>query len=247
MLLMPTYIAPLVLQREDRLFNGGLCVSRAPLKDLKSACSSFLHPKEHDTFTNLQHSKRQQSYLLGRYCAKQAIGANIKPTEPTRIWIENGVFQQPVVHHALHPGMQVSISHTDSLGAALAFPEAHPMAIDIEMVCSSKSDILKTQLTAAEISICKEEIGKLTLFWTAKEALSKVLRCGLTAPFELFEVSIIATHVDFTISHFKNFQQYQILSFYIDQSVCSIVYPKNTQLNLDISKIQQLFNCSDDV
>lgn len=241
------YCLPIELPYEDKIYKGGLCLSPLPFQDLYRARYTFLHPKELAYFESLIYSKRQYSYLLGRYCAKHAIAAYINFHPFREILIENGVFYYPVVTSSRESNLQVSISHTDTLGAALAFPEAHPMAIDVEKVCPSNIEIIKSQLSSAEkkLTFSGDEALQLTLLWTLKEALSKVLKCGLTVPFEILEVESAEEKENFVTSSFKNFKQYQALSFLVDTTVCSLVYPIKTRLILDISSIQRsLGNCS---
>jgi 4'-phosphopantetheinyl transferase len=98
------------------------------------------------------------------------------------IFIQAGIFQQPVVVSGKH-NLQVSITHCDDFGAALAFPETDPMGIDIERIGPAQRAALERQMTEAE----KERMNFLpvaydmgiTLLWTAKEALSKVLKLFL--------------------------------------------------------------------
>jgi 4'-phosphopantetheinyl transferase len=239
-MLSPTYRTILTLQRKDTEFKAGLCLSKASLGDLETARDSFLHPKEHLHFDTLNYPKRQYSYLLGRYCAKQAVAAYTDQSNLAATHIDNGVFQQPIVSGLQHSNIDVSISHASAIGAALAFPQAHPMGIDIERIHHSKSKALQTYVTIAERMRFGSEIIGLTLLWTVKEALSKVLKCGLMVPHELLEVETVTVNADFSTSYFKNFYQYKAFSFLIAECVCSIVYPKKTQLELDTAAIQLL-------
>jgi len=244
-LLDMTYTTPLVLQYEDLSFVAGFCLSGLGLESLKDKRNSFLHPKEQVHFEALKYPKRQHSYLLGRYCAKQALNTHMNKKDPTNILIENGVFQQPIVYSLTHMNQQVSISHTNTLGAALAFHEAYPMAIDIESINKDKDDTISTQLSNNELNLAASlpNAPPLSLLWTIKEALSKVLKCGLTIPFELLEIEALTQQGACIISHFTNFPQYQAISFFLSEATCSIVYPKKATLNMDILSIQEkVFN-----
>ena len=200
-LLPLTYKTLLPLKWKDVSLRGGLCFSRITFQQLKEDYSSFLHPIEEAYFSGLTHPRRQHSYLLGRYCAKQAIRACHNDVDVKEISIEAGVFDHPVVTYEAHSPLQVSISHTSDFGAAVAFPEVYPMAIDVETICPSKGDTIKSQLSSAEQKLRlfsykggeqDHETTQLTLLWTVKEALSKALRCGLTVPFEVLEIEPIA-------------------------------------------------------
>lgn len=229
------------MRSEEIILGRGFCLSSASFEYLNSASELFLHPKEKAYLKKLVHSRRQKSFLLGRYCSKQAVACDINHKVLTDTLIENGIFQQPVVYHPYHSNIQVSISHTDLLEAALSFPETHPMAIDIETMCATKMTVMQTQMTSDERNLSsafsENEIALTTLLWTAKEALSKVLKCGCMIPFELLEIETLNDSNHFIMSYFKNFHQYQSLSFMVADTFCSIVYPKKTELKIDLEDV----------
>ncbi len=69
-----------------------------------------------------------------------------------------------------------------------------------------------------------------------KEALSKVLKTGLTVLLSILEVKNIQICNDNLISTFTNFPQYCSISFNIYDYICSIVYPRNVEIDIDINK-----------
>ena len=75
----------------------------------------------------------------------------------------------------------------------------------------------------------------------AKEVLSKVIKGGLMIPFLLLEVETIIQHEDIFLSYFKNFLQYQGFSFILGKTVCTIIFPRKTKVNLDILTIKKCF------
>jgi len=241
--LQPIYKTSFQLQHRDKQFTAGLCISQHPLEVLKRHAIDFLHANEQAYFDTLKYPKRQHSYLLGRYCAKQAVAAYLQNDGMTNVWIENGVFQQPIVYHSHPTDVQVSISHTDALGIALAFPEPHPMGIDVEVINETHTETIQTQLTLAEqqhAALFNNKHMFFTLLWTAKEALSKALKCGLMIPMEILEIDEIKRKGNCWQSTFKLFQQYEARSFTLGDKVCSLVYPKETDWLLDIEAIQQV-------
>lgn len=247
-LLATTYRAPLILNDQKKQWRGGICLSNATFTALHQTSDCFLHMKENNTFQSLTHAKRQHSYLLGRYCAKHAMLATGQPHTPINISIEPGVFQQPVVYGGTPANTQVSISHTATMGAAVAFPEAHPLAIDIELICADNIATLQSQMTDAEhktIHSADDPAHYLTMLWTIKESLSKVLRCGFMVSFELLEIKTITTYDDhITLCDFKHFAQYQAMSFEVGKAICSIVYPRKTTLDIDIIHLKKIMNQS---
>ncbi|TWH49315.1 4'-phosphopantetheinyl transferase superfamily protein [Sporomusa sp. KB1] len=238
------YIGKLDLIREENIFKATLCCCFFSCKTDYGEIISHLHTQERNYYNTLKFEKRIRSYLIGRFVAKQAIAALTGEDKLTQIVIQSGVFTQPIVI-SNKQNIQVSITHCEDYGAALAFPEAHPMGIDLEKIDSSQNGVLAGQFTEFETTriiplVTPYETG-LTLLWTAKEALSKVLKTGLMTPFEVFEISRIDLCNNFTMCYYKNFAQYKAISFTIGNYMCSIVYPIKTELYVDIQSLRDYY------
>lgn len=220
------------------ILNVEFCMVEASLAALKKEMPNFLHPKELEYWHALKFERRQQSYLLGRYCAKKAITNYNKNLNFSDIYIKPGIFEQPIVYHPGLQKIQVSLSHCGSLGAAMAFPESHPMGVDIEETHKDKEVVIASQLTPSEKLLIENKthdnskrIEFYTLFWTLKEALSKTLRTGLTTPFEIYAIEAITEHTGYWMAKFKNFTQYQAMAFPVGRNcICALVFPKQLHL-----------------
>ncbi len=227
--------------RETQKFRSVLCLTDASLDELTASKDQFCHPKEIIKFNTFDSPIRQYSFLAGRFAAKSAVANYGDLTEPQDILIESGIFSQPILNVNYHEPLQVSISHCGNIAAAIVFPEAHPMAVDIEDLNQDLVQAAKTQMTGREIDLISEvnlpDEVKLTVLWTAKEALSKVLKCGMMTPFKLLEVTQIEQKEHFIECQFDNFGQYKALSFIRDDSVLSIISPKPSELKCDFSLI----------
>lgn len=226
------------------LLHSTLCLAYLSLTELKEQLNNFLHPKELAYFQTLSFERRQKSYLLGRFVAKQAITHYKSGLSPTEILIDYGVFQYPIVYYPGKHKIHISYSHSEQCGIALAFPENHPMGIDLEVIDTEKNEVIATQLTQEEKSLITTLHDPLpartyALFWTIKEALSKTLHTGLTSPFEIYAVKQLQLKNNYWVSEFKNFTQYQALSFSLGKFICSIVYPRRTQMTINIDSMQQ--------
>ncbi len=210
---------------------------RSGLNELEPQLAQFLSPSETKRWKELPSAKRQFSYLCGRIAAKNALRRLLPSVDPRSIDIEQGVFAQPVVSSAAAHGLQVSISHTEGIAGAIAFPEKHPMGLDLETICPEEDHTIRSQLTEKEIKKHQElpYAGPVayTLMWTIKESLSKVLKCGLTTPFSVLEIDTINYDGPVLVSTFSNFAQYKGLSVILDDLVLSIVLPKQTDLKLE--------------
>ena len=238
------YVDEFDLIRPENIFKATFCCSYfSSLADYKEIIK-YLHPQEHNYYNTLKHEKRIRSYLMGRFVAKKAVAALSGKENLTNIYIQPGIFTQPIVVSDKQ-NIQVSITHCDDFGAGLAFPEAHPMGIDLEKISHDKRYVLERQITKAEkelISSCPfSYMAGLTLLWTVKEALSKVLKTGLMTPFEVFEISKIELYDEYAICYYQNFTQYKAISFTVYRYMCSIVHPLKTKIQLDIPSFKKNF------
>ncbi len=227
----------IALSRKDGSFRAGFCIMNKSLADI-SKDSWQLHPDETSYYETLKYDKRKVSYLLGRITAKTAVRELLRQDIVLQSFsVVSGVFQFPVVRHIPTHNVQVSISHCDNLGIALAFPEEHPLAVDIERIDEDKIITMKSIICVGEVEKVSEcaltEATEATVLWTIKEALSKILKTGLTVNFELLEIEFIQREGAILTGIFKHFSQYRSISLVVGEHVCSIVLPKNTYTDVE--------------
>jgi 4'-phosphopantetheinyl transferase len=231
-----SFVRHIIINRENESFNIIFSFSQQTLTVLLNDSSSFLHPKEKEYFNSLNFERRQYSYLIGRYVAKKGIGDYLNEKDFSKIEITPGVFQQPIVNYPSKQNIQVSIAHCQGWGAALVFPEAHPMAIDIESCDPQKQISSFIKITDQEKKLIQKlslnEHEQYTLIWTIKEALSKVLKTGLMTEFTIFEISSIQVRENYFESYFAHFAQYKVISWWFQNIAWSIVLPYKS--NFDI-------------
>lgn len=118
------------LKREDANFKASFCVVNEALSELVKQ-TSILHPEEKAYYKTLKFDRRKKSYLLGRIAAKQAVFKLLDNKLINSFSIAFGVFYFPVIKHVENKNIQVSITHCDSIGIALAYSEEHPLGIDV--------------------------------------------------------------------------------------------------------------------
>ncbi len=227
----------ILLYRKDNDFRAGFCIINKSLSDLTKE-SWMLHPDEIFYYQTLKYDKRKTSYLLGRIAAKISVSEFIHEDINIKSFsIKSGVFQFPVVKHIIDYNVQVSISHCDNIGVALAFSEEHPMGIDIERICEDKIDVMKSVIGKNEFKLIEHAKLDLAvascLVWSVKESLSKVLKTGLTIDFNVLKINSLQKIGSIYLSTFAHFYQYKSISFKIDKYICSIVLPKLTRVNLE--------------
>ncbi|MFS0873161.1 4'-phosphopantetheinyl transferase family protein [Paenibacillus xylanilyticus] len=197
----------------------------------------LLHPNELAFYEGLHFERRITSYLAGRYAAKRAVAVSVQEEDLDRIWIDRGILHQPLVVHPAALNLMVSISHCDELGAALVFQEALPMGLDVEQIRPARQAVLAAQMTERE----REWIGAMTgaeallmtLYWSAKEALSKVLKTGLAVPFEFLEITGLKQQGTAWVAAYTHFPQYRVAGWVVGEHVFAIAYPKDCRLNLE--------------
>jgi phosphopantetheinyl transferase len=246
-LLPSTFRTKISLKQNNNEWIGGLCIANQLLMDLHNIQELFFDDNDKEYYNSLIYEKRRSSFLLGRYCSKHsaAVFNNLLLTE---ISIQIGIFQQPVIHCPTQHNLQISLSHSDTIGFAITFPEKCPIGVDVEKICSTKTEAMISQMTIEEMSlplILDSRNKQLTLLWTVKEALSKVLRCGIMMPFHILEIESIVYSKNIIRGHFKNFPQYHATSFVLDNYIFSIVSPKNIELNIldfNLDNIQKILN-----
>lgn len=201
----------------------------------------FLTSEEQDYLKFIKSDKRLKSYLYGRYSLKKAVSQYSKEVQFKNINIKNGIFGQPVIELEASRSPGGSLSHCETCAASLVYDETLIMGIDIEEVNRNVKKVLENNITAHEASLIKnqamQEALAFVILWTAKEALAKCLKTGLTVPLELYEVEKIENRDKYFKLTFTHFMQYSAFTFVFDTYVCSITYPKLIELSLDITNI----------
>ncbi|MCR6643000.1 MAG: 4'-phosphopantetheinyl transferase superfamily protein [Sporocytophaga sp.] len=230
-----TNYGKIILKREDKNFHAGFCIIHEELETLVNSLS-LLHPIEKSYYDSLKYERRKVSYMLGRIAAKKAISEFAEVKSFSSIHIDSGIFQFPVVKiPGITQNIQVSLSHCDNFGIALAFPEQHPLGIDIEKIDTTKTEAIKSQMSPKELELIPKVNLPLqtgcTALWTIKEGLSKIFRTGLTMDFKLLEVQSLEKKDSVYISSFTNCAQYKGISWSFENYVCTMILPKNTNID----------------
>lgn len=192
---------------------------------------ALLHANELAYYRDLRAEARRRSFLLGRLAAKRALAGYFGHPCGADLEIVAGVFGQPLVRSALPEHAAISISHSGEFGCAVAFPEEHPMAIDLERIDAASVAVIKEQLTAREVAGAGEaaaEPAHFTALWSAREALSKILRCGMTCDAHVLELADIVAVEGGLAGAYRHFGQYRFRCWIWSDYVLSMALPKNT-------------------
>jgi 4'-phosphopantetheinyl transferase len=227
---------PMTIRRGEIQLRAMLVVVfNDPANTWMQPATELLGKTETAYFSTLRFPRRQATYLLGRYAAKMALSAVLSEPDLTAIEIDHGVFEQPVVRCDRNGGWDVTISHTEDVAVALAYPAGHPMGIDLERIDLGKQDTIESQLSEREIGwlnrLSVERLQFACALWAAKESLSKVLRTGLMANirvYDLAEFNLIESRV--WEGSFENFAQYKARVWIGANRVLAITLPKRSTL-----------------
>nr|AAY00051.1 phosphopantetheinyltransferase [uncultured bacterial symbiont of Discodermia dissoluta] len=199
----------------------------------------ILHPEECLRYASMKFERRRTSFLLGRYAAKKALSSYFDESDLSTIAVLSGVFGQPVVHYLSSSCPIVTISHASQAACAIASPDVHPMGLDLESIDAAKSEAIKSQMTSDELGFLlgstASDITGLTMMWSAKEALSKILMCGLMCPFELLAIRSLSQNEAYYEGEYLNFHQYKFQSWVMEAAVCTIAFPRRTQIEIDMT------------
>src|ERR1700682_155407 len=228
--------ANITLSRQGQSWSAAMAVATWQ-ESPEDHAADYLHPTELAYFRGLEFARRRQAYLLGRIAAKRAIARCTSLDDPTAFEVKNGIFGQPLVVSALCPGIETSISHAAEYGLAVAFPTGHALGLDIEACGRTVPDIVRGQMTDSELQatrpLAADETTALAVLWTAKEALSKILKCGLTVPFSILAIETASMVNGTVVCRFKNFTQYRSLTWLAGDFAVSLVTPWKTDVTFD--------------
>lgn len=186
-----------IVQFDDHLRLPGAALAFASFDEADGSDAVWTAPwlgaGERAYAGRLTLGRRRAAWLAGRLAAKTAL-SNLLPSPPPLAHIEilPAPGGEPVVSGtARHAGLDVSISHSRSVAAALAFERRRTGAIGIDIeVCDQSIDpaLLGFAFSDEEIDAVEPAGGggdgrRRTLrLWTAKEAALKAVWRGLRLP-----------------------------------------------------------------
>lgn len=249
-ILTNTVVEELPIRGYHKGFHAYLGFCNVSYERLLETKNMYLHGDELKHYNALEAEAHQRSYLRGRYISKEVLAAYFEEQDYTRFNIINGVFNHPIVEYVQgHNRTGVSITHNEVYGVSIAFSEELPMSVDIERCNLSQKEIIKSQLSPDERELAAnmswQSTVAYTVLWTVKEAISKVIKTGLTIPLEVLKISEFEEFENHIVCRFANFPQYQTVSFRVKRDhVCSIAMPEGVVETEDVNNFieQTLFS-----
>lgn len=232
-----TMAFPLEISREGAVVPAAIGFAFGAESEQASAQGSrMLHPKEVERWAAFKYPRRQNSFRLGRFAAKAALGVCFPDVAAESIEIANGVLGQPWIKAAAGVDAEFSLAHCEGAAAAVACAAGHPMGLDLEAIDPERAVVARDSLTADELALAGglglREEAAVFIGWSLREALGKVLRCGLAAPLGLLAAeSIVADDdADAYRARFRNFPQYHGTAWLLGGYVLAIVLPRPGRL-----------------
>lgn len=218
--------------RSERIVFG--CATSERAVEVERAAAGWTGPEEARYLATLKFAKRRNEFLLGRFVAKSAVVAWLGRGQLCDFDIVAGAFQQPIVHGPASRPVGVTLAHSGELAVALAHEQGHPLGIDLERHDPARIEVVRTQVAAGELPSARGQLSETEAYfvlWSAKEALSKALRCGLTCPFELLAITGARVGDDGVCAGtFANFGQYQFTGWMLGDYAFALVGSKNAGL-----------------
>ncbi|MBL1275220.1 MAG: 4'-phosphopantetheinyl transferase superfamily protein [Ectothiorhodospiraceae bacterium] len=199
---------------------------------------NWFHPSEWSRVNALKVEKRRKEFVLGRCACKLATSAYLEEPHLEHLVINAGIFGQPILRFLSNHHPELSITHTDTVALAVASEQGCPIGLDIEKLTDRNTDFLAEHITQRDLRLLAGLTPNVNhayfRAWTIKEALSKVLRCGITIPFALLELEP-PTLIDANSFYceYRNFPQYRCYSWSLGQYLIAIVAPRNVSLEVD--------------
>lgn len=173
---------------------------------------TYLTKDEHHRFHEFTSRKRQVEWLGGRICAKYAANQLIEPTKEVdhAEWQNWSVIAdehgKPLIKsnqkEFANPALCISISHSDRLAVAIA---AHfPCGIDIQKIVPTTLKVQDRFSIPEERSLLEKSNGlksldentRLTILWSAKEAIRKAVAVRPLLNFTEIKLIKITEHIE---------------------------------------------------
>ncbi|MDA8164199.1 MAG: 4'-phosphopantetheinyl transferase superfamily protein [Desulfobacteraceae bacterium] len=149
--------------------------------DQSDRAAFWLTPEEHRLYNRFGSGKRQAEWLGGRMAAKLAVARLLGrplPAVRQKVAVLARPDGKPLVRTALGTGVELSLSHSGGLAAAIA--SFFPCGLDVQALTTTVLRVQDRFSDHAERTLLARLLPgqpavQLTLLWAAKEALRKAI------------------------------------------------------------------------
>ncbi len=227
------------VEQKGQTLQGWLAHAVTTDLAIDEVVETYFSQSEFGQASTFRFAPRREDFFLGRLAAKLALSASLGESDASSISVSNGVLGQPSVCYAQPHSTEVTLTHSLGLAIALAFPQACPMGIDLEAITEDRVKTMREELVLSRQEHQWVHSGSIdpgvlhVVLWTAREALGKVLRCGLGCPPETFALEDLTSsgQEGCWVGNYGTFRQYKCLSWVGAQRVFTIALPKAVDLS----------------
>ncbi|AWN81555.1 4'-phosphopantetheinyl transferase family protein [Candidatus Cardinium hertigii] len=191
-----------------------LCLAKKTDRELELIKNKYLHLEELSKLSKYTYTLKRRSFLLGRIVVKKLIAHHINNNSYSKdIKINNTIEGEPFIEGS---NFNISIAHSDDLGAAVISPPCIKATIDIEYTAHlqkiDSSSFSNSDLYMFQSILQQEAYVIQTCLWASKEALVKFLGIGFTIPFDLLDLEKVVNYdTDIFFIYFKNFKSVKVV------------------------------------
>lgn len=161
----------------------------------RSQLNSILSPAELERLEQFVMPKKKIQWLAGRYAVKSGLlklkPAQLKYTGLNRIEVLNQESSAPYL--VQFPELQISITH--SYPYCIGVVSEDPIGVDLEKIIPLRESLINQFFhpneiqNLAEIKDAEKYQAQAILYWTRKEAVSKLLKLGLKMNFKQLDTA----------------------------------------------------------
>ena len=192
-----------------------------------------LSKKEEDVANSLEF-EREMEFRSSRALSKISVQLWDKSNKNNLEAYEvlSGVFKNPILYRNGIVYNNISISHSSNRCACLIYDEKNVMGVDL--IEREDSIILNAKFaTQNEINIAGKCNELSQVIWSAKESLSKALKCGLSINYKTLETKKIIKNTNSYEGYFTNISHLKFYSFVKSHFIVTIVCSSICKLNLN--------------
>jgi phosphopantetheinyl transferase len=156
----------------------------------RTELSAILSPQELDCFEKFSMPKKKLQWLAGRYAIKRALQKGNRL--PKKRLDFNGIDvlsrENSAPYLPQFPDLRISITH--SFPYCIGVVSNHAIGVDLEKIMELSGSLIYQYFHPNEIKSLTEKAGtedyrtRAIIYWTRKEAVSKLLKLGLKMDFK---------------------------------------------------------------
>ncbi len=218
------------LQRFPMKGGPDLVLGAFPFSEELDSTDS-LHPNEITKLQEISNAKRRSEWIAGRLLLKQALmEAWGESRQFSEIEIASGFNRQPWIASPSPFATSVSLTHSNGWAFAAVTPASHPVGIDVEVISEGRLEAMKRDTVLCEVgledeSALERQALRLTVAWTAKEALSKIFGCGLGVSFKALALRDFQAFENEFEGGYGQVFSYRWMSVRVGKKVLSLALP----------------------